>query len=596
MMTKQHTALAAALALAACTWQSATAQDLKAEITVDRTVVPVQRAATRPAGLMPAVSEPHVDKRELSLTEYGTASSYTPSFSSLEPAAYTALTPASPFRGYASLGYFPAFNLGASAGYRFISDKTTSLGAWIQYDGSSYNTPGVRKADGSRGTVRDNTVTTAADFSCRFGSAGLLKVKADYTHAALMMPLLSGQEGDQHINRGGAAASWHGRAGRFEYLVSADFHHFGLANDISIGQGRASTIPMPPATGIIPPSQSRTASLEGAAENRFRATLAAIGHFRPGQRSAGTYGLELSADIINRPRGSELSAAGPVAIARHNSGIYRIEPFISYRDSSTTDRVGIRVDLSTGTSGKMLHIAPDVMLSWTPSGCFAAYLKVDGGEKFNTLAEMYEYSPFAPGAFVYSNTFVSWRPMLGVNVGPVHGLSAEIYAGYSSASDVPMPVIASAPSATFSTFHATDLGGFTGGLRLGYALRSLLSIHAGAEIYSHSYDKGNPEALDRALYAVKATVKLRPIEKLTAELSFEHRGGRRYYRADLATGSVSPVKMAAINDLRFGAAYAINQRISVFARIENILDRRWAILPLIESPGIHGLIGASCKF
>ena len=119
---------------------NASAKDLKTEITVDRTIVPVEREATRLGSLTPQLLSSPVAMRRLTLADYTDPAAITRSASTLDPAAYADTFALSPYRGYVSLGYFPVFNLGASAGYKFIDNSHTRLGAWLQYDGCSYKT------------------------------------------------------------------------------------------------------------------------------------------------------------------------------------------------------------------------------------------------------------------------------------------------------------------------------------------------------------------------------------------------------------------------------------------------------------------------
>jgi hypothetical protein len=118
---------------------TALAQDLKKDVVIDRDVEPAVRAANRMSSVAPSILSPNVEKRKLLLSEYTGTGSLNCRLSMLEPAAYADTFAISPYRGYAAIGYFPAFNLGASAGYRFVDTEHTKLGAWLQYDGNSYN-------------------------------------------------------------------------------------------------------------------------------------------------------------------------------------------------------------------------------------------------------------------------------------------------------------------------------------------------------------------------------------------------------------------------------------------------------------------------
>ena len=74
----------AAMALAAAL--SASAEDLKTEITVDRTIVPVEREATRIGSLTPRLLSSPVNMRQLSLADYTDPAAITRSISTLDPA------------------------------------------------------------------------------------------------------------------------------------------------------------------------------------------------------------------------------------------------------------------------------------------------------------------------------------------------------------------------------------------------------------------------------------------------------------------------------------------------------------------------------
>ena len=102
-------------AIALTTALSAPAEDLKTEITVDRTIVPVEREASRIGSLTPRLLSSPVTMKQLTLADYTDPAAITRSIPTLDPASYADTLALSPYRGYASLGYFPAFNLGASA-------------------------------------------------------------------------------------------------------------------------------------------------------------------------------------------------------------------------------------------------------------------------------------------------------------------------------------------------------------------------------------------------------------------------------------------------------------------------------------------------
>ncbi len=604
-----HIAIVAAAA-AACAAPAA-AEDLRTEIEVDRTVVPVQRPASRLRSMSPVLVTPDVKRQTLSMSEYSAASDFAPTFNLLEPASYPALRPLSTYRGYASVGYFPGFNLGASAGYRFINKEKTRLGAWLQYNGSSYNSHIAAGGD-DRPTVSNNTVTVGADFAQRFGKKSNLMIGVDYTHAALGLPTDADPSQKQGINLADVKASWWSTVGKVGYHANFDFSHTGLTKDIAFQA----------------PLSQNPRSLAAAGENRFTVALGAIGRLK--SAASSWIGIELKADILHVMDGLFLSEArtyGPwgagdmmmpvtgvhMALTDYSgrtSGIYSVKPYFGFGGSNVHARIGLDVDVSTGVDTKF-HVAPDVMIDWNPASQVAVYGRFTGGEEYNTLRSLYDVSPFAPGINTYVNSYSPVKGRVGVVAGPFAGATAEVFAGYEATRNVPMPVVLSDVSfynpdvmytaiRDFNGFFSNNLSGWHAGVNLSYRWRSKFEAKAGFRILPSSYSHGLAECRDRARYIATASVEFRPIEKLSLGLDYELRAGRKYYRFDRLTDEIGYVRkavaMSNVSRLDFNATYAITDAFSAFVRVENMLCRRPEVLPFYTAQGLHGLFGVSLKF
>ena len=119
---------------------SAQAQKLSTEITVERTVVPAERAATRLNSVSPSIVPATVQDTRIDMAEYGQPGTLTRSSYLLAPAAWADTFALSPYRGYVSAGYFPVYNLGVSAGYRLLQPSV-----WVS-GGSSTVMPTTAKS------------------------------------------------------------------------------------------------------------------------------------------------------------------------------------------------------------------------------------------------------------------------------------------------------------------------------------------------------------------------------------------------------------------------------------------------------------------
>ena len=128
------TAIAAMMLAAPC----AMAEDIDTEIAIERQVVPEHRSASR-LNLLPELQLPAVKQMRLNPSDRISSITIPAYMTTLDPASYATAADPYPWRGYAAIGYFPAFNLGASAGYRILDRTATTLDAWLQYNGASWH-------------------------------------------------------------------------------------------------------------------------------------------------------------------------------------------------------------------------------------------------------------------------------------------------------------------------------------------------------------------------------------------------------------------------------------------------------------------------
>ena len=118
--------------------QSAVAQGLNKEITVDREIVPVERDARR-LPLLPEVKLPARPAVERTPTQRVVTTSVPPTVRLLDPARWTDPLAPPAARGYAVIAAGgPALNADLSAGYRIVAKPATSLSAWLQWNSNVY--------------------------------------------------------------------------------------------------------------------------------------------------------------------------------------------------------------------------------------------------------------------------------------------------------------------------------------------------------------------------------------------------------------------------------------------------------------------------
>lgn len=584
--------------------------DLKKEVVIDREVEPEVQQARRPTRVSPSVFMPKFEQIRLRPGEYTGTGELSRRISMLQPAAYRDSLPTSRRRGYLDLGYFPAFNLGASAGYRFIDTKTMRLGAWLQYDGESYNTSTSYMsrpvADGkTREKLTNHTATIGVDFANAF-RMGTLSAGAKYTYASTTQPVF-GDGYKQTVSEFGANARWQHQSQRLPWHFAVDVNHFG--NDTDMPLNLAPGYDGGPGAKRVPAASETVFGFSGALVRNW---------------TSHSWGVELGARFQHLNRQGLLWPAGRLVAADDQTepvpegcnlflyddaatnGVIKIAPYYELNRSAFSARLGLDIDFATGPENTTL-LSPDISLVFKPTQQFAAWARVNGGIHLNTLASLFDRTLYLPSAYTYGHSKIV-DATIGATFGPISGFEAKVWAGYSETDNWMM----FACTEGINTMVPVDLKGFRYGASVAWQHRKLLRIEASAEGCGNGdIDKGYYLRDDHAAWVVNASATVTPVAPLDITLGWNLRTSRSYY--DLTPNPISDflpddgsyglgywsaqrVNMRNVSSLSLGATYRFTSSFSAFVKAENLLCRRPLIAPQVQSQGLHGLVGISLSF
>lgn len=521
----------------------AAAQNLQTEVVVDRTVEPAERAASRPDALAPRLVLPAVQMPSLATARYDGFGAVTRSYNPLSPIAEPVLPELSPYRGYASLGYFPAYNLDFSAGYRILNTERTRLGVWGQFNGETF------KTEAGDGRQTYNGGRLGADLNQAFGANSHLLVKLSGGYQAYKSTLF----GTQTATDGSLSARWLSKVGRISYTAaaSADIYHFSDFDYLAL------------------PATARNRTIAGADQRLVGFNL------------GGAYAI----DSLSRA-GLDLRGSWLLTTDEPSTGVASATPYYSRRTATYAVRLGVELAAATGYDSGF-KAAPEVHLAWTPTGVAAIWLSATGGPRLNSIASLRQYTPCLPGAHAFARSNVPVDARVGFNFGPFDGFSASVSAGYAIADAWLMPC----PSAAM--LAPVDLKAWRADVRLSYDTGSLLAVSASAAFAPHNGTHAWYEWLDRAKQVYTAEALVRPLGGLEVRLGYEFRCGRHIAALDPTDSSEG---IGCMSNLRLGASYRITDALSVFGRGENLLGRRYGLLHGIESQKACGIVGVEYKF
>ncbi len=583
-MTIRHI-IPALLLVLPCSLQ---AQDLHKEITVEQEIVPTKRDASR-IMVHPPVTLPPLKASGLTFSDRTVTTAVPRSITVLDPVAWGDRLYSSPYRGYVDLAAgMPLFDAAVSAGYRILDDDRTRLSLWGQYDGAVYNRG--RDLDGGRMKWQDHTASVGLDLHRAVGNRSFVDAGVDYTYATHK---LAGRY-SSYTNPAGrlnAAVNFRSSAAGLDYSVALKYRRFafGKAKNLSVLD---SYVPVTDKT-----------ELPNVSENLFGAVL--TGAVSTGDNSCA--GLDVDASLLRTS--SHYGFVPPIGmsdyelISAKTMGLMTLTPYWMTRSDKVTFRVGADVDVAV-KSGNAVRFSPDVTFAWSPTQVFGLELKAHGGSRFNTLSGLYDITPYLTGVAAY--TELSRIPYAfdgKLTMGPFLGSFIELFGGYAKADGWLMGAAGSFYPGG-GVLYGVDLKGWHFGVAAGYDNGKRFAIRASWETAPSEYNKAYYEWRDRAKHVVKANLKLRPVDRLLIEAVYEFRGGRCEYAFNPEAVNVlglpyhEPVRQSlrAVSDLSVGVGYEVSDRLTLFARGENLMNRSWLYLGDRPVQGTHVLIGAGFKF
>lgn len=572
--------IAALLCLAA---PASFAQQLSQEVDVEHEVVPVHRDFSS-LEQTPVVTLRPLSINPLTYSERLRGARVTPQAAAYAPAAWGDTLPTSPYRGYASAGYWPAYHLDLSAGYRFLDTDKTRLSAWGQLNGANYTKGGIeyrrtqlgvgadlRQAIGHRSFIDAGMRYRYASFTSPF----------EYHSAALVQPY-SG-EWHQYVNSVDLMARWHSTVGELIYNVGASYQYFGYRN------------PMVPAAWSS--YQTREALLP-ARENIFSARADARMPFS----ESSTVGLDVRFDYLR-----DGHSAGNTfdwlyeryfayADGSHNRALLGVTPRYVFSIPQVTFDLGVNVDFAFN-SGTVVRVSPDATISWQPIDMLRLTGTAKGGTVLNSLSELFDINYLSSPMFTYGFSRVPIDTEVRLLIGPRKGIWGELMAGYAEAKDWLMPRMQDAAS----FFAAQEMKGWRLGVRVGGKYSDLLEAQASFEVVPQKYDRGYYLWRDRAKYVAGAEVTVHPVKPLDVTLGYELRARRKIMDYQLSLVPIVTDRLTS-RDLRntsllsISGNYRFTDRLSVFLSLDNLLSRHELSIGGIPVEGFHGLVGASYKF
>lgn len=557
---------------------TASAQEaVNRQITVERIVVPEQRAAIRPL-IMPTLLQPRLPHKALQYADYSAAATLTPSLAFSEPVAWADTLTSNPYRGYVRLGYLPAYNLGASLGFRMVNTRNTLVDVWGQFDGQKWKSPSREGQETLK--YLDNTVAVGVNLYQLMGTATRLGVGVDYSLTHVNQPGSLTSAGDAlafNVSNVGLRAGIDGIYQALRYGLKAQMGYTAWGERCPLAIKQLSDL------------------------REMRLGFGGNAGYVIGD-NGGVAGVEVDATLVrNNCQGLLLADSigyQPwLSDTARTRGLIRFAPYYTLRNQGLTLRLGARIDLSIH-GGKSLHVAPDVMVAYEIARVVNVHASATGGEVLNSAYDAWQQShQYAPG---FSSTFSHSPYQLsgGITIGQIQGFSLQLDASYAKVNDWLAPASLAFANATG---HGTllcpvpqDIKGWLIEARASYQWRNIGRLSAYYSAAPSSEDKAWHLWRDRARWIAGGELTVSPISTVDVTVGYEYRSGRQGLVIDGDDQHLAP--LGIVGNLNLQAQWRITPQLTAQVNIYNLANRRYLAAPGVDAPGTNGLIGISFKF
>ena len=539
---------AAALLLAASVSAPAAAQ-LHESINVEGKYVPEIIRIDR-VNTFPKAFRQSLQSRPIGYEQGGVATSFRPSLLTMPATGWRSTREISLNPGYLELGAGSWLNTDLSAGYRFVDNSTTLIGARLQFNSTSLWKPEVseptedvkqERYDGAFGLYASHVVK----------GYGRLDASLDY-HAGYFN--YYGYMGtnrlsltDQYLEPGSVDAptqtindlairlDWRSLlkpTPSLSYHATARVRHFGY---------RSLPIPL---MRMPPPSKDSGRLISALPE---ACACPGTGKFHRNRRRP-RHGVSFGRKGGGVGQSPGLSRRGVQSRHRQlclalSDALLSLHTRPARRASRSRPRPGLQC--RAGRQPVFLPACgPDVKFA-IQTGQVGLYLNVLGGTTLNTLAHLHELDYYSMPATVSTRpTYTPIDAAFGVNLGPFSGFSMGLEARFRSSKNVPLggwyqtwlncggaalegitPEMPANSDMLYSLdSEGLDIHGLSFGARLKYEHGETFSISGEATYQPQDGKKGYFNGYDRAKVTAAIKTSFKPIDPLRVNIGFDFRG------------------------------------------------------------------------
>ncbi len=281
----------------------------------------------------------------------------------------------------------------------------------------------------------------------------------------------------------------------------------------------------------------------------------------------------------------------------HNLTVLRANPYMKIDNGDIRLLIGANVNWAIDASNKFA-LAPTVDLGWNFDEKSLLYLTVDGGINDNSFINIYKENRYMNpiGRVDISKTL--YDAQLGVRSGVITGFEFDIFSGYKYTNDSHLYL--STPTTSWN--NVSDVvyanlgeGHFGGAIKTKLIPYTDLSLKAITHFYnlskySDATDLGQKKAWGLPSLTFDFNADFSFIENLILTANYKFEGGRKTWIA------ANSIDMKNINELNLKASYHVLDWLSLYAKVDNVLNQKYEKYYGYTLQGINASAGFNLIF
>lgn len=272
-----------------------------------------------------------------------------------------------------------------------------------------------------------------------------------------------------------------------------------------------------------------------------------------------------------------------------------LNPYYKLHNDNWNLRIGANVDFSFG-SGKTLRVSPDVVAQYIFSESYVLYAQATGGKLVNDFRRLETLCPYALPVSAIQDTYEQFNASLGFKASPYPGLWFNLYGGYQDLKDDLYQVSGEAdnnagPDSEPMSYRFLDMAmtkshNFYAGMKVSYEYKDIVALSASGT-YRNWDTKEEYALLLKPACEFNFNATFKPFKELGIHIGYDYMG--REDVKDLG-------KLSAVSDLYAGASYNIFKGVSVYARINNLMNKKYQYYLGYPTEGFNFIGGLSFSF